>query len=107
MIVVPWTSMLNGPELDVGSRPAWATGSSTSTADTGLNLTSPNANHGSDANLNLTNVSGMESVLLFSFPVTTPGGPIPSAGSIQSATLTLYITGGMSQGSMYAFAAPL
>ena len=107
MIVVPWTSMLNGPELDVDSRPAWATGSSTSAIDTGLNLSSPNATHGSDANLNLTNISGMESVLLFSFPLTTPSGPIPSAGSIQSATLTLYITGGMSQGSMYAFAAPL
>ncbi|MDG1542217.1 MAG: hypothetical protein P8Q39_05190, partial [Candidatus Thalassarchaeaceae archaeon] len=107
MILVPWTSMLNGSELDEDSRPAWATGSSTSAADTGMNLSNPNTTHGSDANLNLTNVSGMESVLLFSFPMTSPSGPIPSAGSIQSATLTLYITGGMSQGSMYAFAAPL
>jgi len=107
MILVPWTSMLNGTELDGDLGPAWATGSSTASADTGLNFTSPNATHGSDANLNLTNVSGMESVLLFSFPMTTPGGPVPSAGSIRSATLTLYITGGNSQGSMYAFAAPL
>ena len=67
MILVPWTSMLNGSELDENSRPAWATGSSTSAADTGLNLSSPNATHGSDANLNLTNVSGMESVLFLLF----------------------------------------
>lgn len=106
MIAVPWSGMLDGPELQQQSERSWAVGSSTASADTSLNLSSPNATHGNDANLNLTSVSGMSSKVLMTIPITTPG-PVSAAGSIESATLTIYQTSGMMQGTLYAYAAPL
>ena len=107
MLAVPWAGMLDGPELEQKKGPAWATGSATASADTALNMSSPNSTHGNDANLNLTNISGMDSKVILTFPITSPNGPVTSSGSIESATLTIYRTSGMGQGSLYAYAAPL
>ncbi len=109
MVSMPWAGVLDGPALEQERGPAWATGSATATEDTLLNVTSPNSSYGNDANLNLTSAMGLETRLLFTFPIMSnvTGGLVPAAGGIQSASLTLYTTSGNSQGTIHVYAAEL
>lgn len=110
MVLVPWSAFSSPNELEIEFGPSWVTGSSTASADTMLNVTSPNAAHGSSYNLNLSSdLMDERPTLLFTFPLTSnvTGGIVPVAGSIQSASVTLHFVHTGSTGSTYIHAAAL
>ncbi|MBO58205.1 MAG: hypothetical protein CMA77_04330 [Euryarchaeota archaeon] len=110
MITVPWAGMLDGPELKPLKNPSWTTGSATASQDTMLNSSAENTTHGNHQNLNLSNIYGVDSPLLFSFPLiqnSTTGGFVPGGGSIQSASITIYPTSYQTMGGNHVYAAML
>ena len=107
MALVPWSVYSSPIELEIDSGPNWATGSSTASADTMLNVTTPSATHGSEENLNLS--SGLmddRPTLLFTFPLVSLN-LVPAAGSIQSASVTLNVLYVGSMGDAYIHVAGL
>jgi len=109
MILMPWSAVLVGPELEFERGPSWTTNTSTATEDTMLNGSAQSSTYGSAANLNLSFINDVETNMLFTFPILSnvTGGFVPVAGSIQSASLTLYTTYVLTQGGTHVYAAML
>ncbi|MDP6741817.1 MAG: DNRLRE domain-containing protein [Candidatus Thalassarchaeaceae archaeon] len=111
MLAVPWSGILEGPELPPEKEQAWTTTNPVvASQDTMLNSSAENTTHGSHYNLNLSSIYGVESYILYSFPLiqnTTTGGLVPGGSSIQSAWITIYPTSAQTMGGNHVYAAML